>query len=83
MNCRHLRKNLAAHRAALALFAAGLAAVALFRVLRNSSAAMTWWVERVSMPFKQAISALVDPLPFSFCELAATLAILADRKSVV
>lgn len=77
MNCRHLRKNLAAHRAALALFAAGLAAVALFRVLRNSSAAMTWWVERVSMPFKQAVSALVDPLPFSFCELAATLAILA------
>ena len=49
MNCRHLRKNLAAHCAALALFAAGLAAVALFRVLRNSSAAMTWWVERVVM----------------------------------
>ncbi|MGN0975477.1 MAG: DUF3810 family protein, partial [Gemmiger sp.] len=37
---------------------------------------MDWWTDHVSMPFKEAVSALADPLPFSFCELAATVAIL-------
>lgn len=37
---------------------------------------MDWWLQWCSMPFKRAVSALVDPLPFSFCELAVTLVIL-------
>ncbi len=31
-----------------------------------SAAAMQWWVEYVSMPVKRFVSALVEPLPFSF-----------------
>ena len=76
MKRRTICKNLAAHRFALTVLAAGLAAIVLFRVLRGRQAAMQWWVETISMPVKRAVSALVDPLPFSFCELAATAAIL-------
>ena len=65
-----------AHKAGLALLGGGVAALGVFWVARRSAAAMQWWVEYVSMPVKRFVSALVEPLPFSFCELAATAAIL-------
>ena len=55
----------------------GLAELGAFWYFRRSIAAMNWFIQYVSMPYKRVLSALVDPLPFSFCELAATLAILA------
>ncbi len=64
------------HRAALALLAAGLLALGAFYAARGSAAAMAFWVERVSMPCKRVLSALVDPLPFSACEAGATALIL-------
>ena len=65
-----------AHKAGLALLGGGVAALGVFWAARRSTAAMQWWVEYVSMPVKRFVSALVEPLPFSFCELAATAAIL-------
>ena len=65
-----------AHKAGLALLGGGVAALGVFWAARRSAAAMQWWVEYVSMPAKRFVSALVEPLPFSFCELAATAAIL-------
>ena len=65
-----------AHKAGLALLGGGAAALGVFWAARRSAAAMQWWVEYVSMPVKRFASALVEPLPFSFCELAATAAIL-------
>ncbi len=65
-----------AHRRALALLAAGVLALCLFWAARGSAAAMTWWVNRVSMPCKRLLSALADPLPFSVCEAGATALIL-------
>lgn len=65
-----------AHKAGLALLGGGVAALGAFWAARRSAAAMQWWVEYVSMPVKRFVSALVEPLPFSFCELAATAAIL-------
>lgn len=62
-------------RFSLALLAAGLAALGLFWALRGHTAAMVWWVDTVSMPAKRVLSALVDPLPFSGCELGAVLLI--------
>ena len=64
------------HRFALALLAAGLAALGLFWALRGNTAAMVWWVDAVSMPAKRGLSALVDPLPCSGCELGAVVLIL-------
>lgn len=64
------------HRTALALLAAGLLALCAFWAARGNAAAMAWWVERVSMPCKRLLSALVDPLLLSACELGATLLIL-------
>ena len=64
------------HKAGLALLGGGVAALGAFWAARRSAAAMQWWVEYVSMPVKRFVSALVEPLPFSFCELAATAAIL-------
>lgn len=65
-----------AHKAGLALLGGGVAALGVFWAARRNAAAMQWWVEYVSMPVKRFVSALVEPLPFSFCELAATAAIL-------
>ncbi len=65
-----------AHRAALGWLAAGLLALCAFWAARGHAAAMAWWVARVSMPCKRALSALVDPLPFSVCEAGATALIL-------
>lgn len=72
-----VQKFFRAHKAGLALLCGGLAVLVIFWAARRSSSAMAWWVAAVSMPVKRMISALVDPLPFSFCELAATAAILA------
>ena len=64
------------HRAGLAGLAAGCLALLAFMLARGSRPAMDWWLSAVSMPVKRGISALVDPLPFSACELGATLLIL-------
>ena len=65
------------HRAAWAALAAGLAALGVFYALRGNRALMDAWLQTVSMPVKRAVSFLVDPLPFSACELGATVLILA------
>ena len=62
-------------RAWLALLLGG-AARALFYAARSNTAAMDWWIERVSMPVKRGVSWVVDPLPFSACELGATVLVL-------
>ena len=67
---------LRAHRAALSALALGLAALALFYLTRGNAAVMDWWLAHVSMPVKRGISFLADPLPFSVCELGATVLIL-------
>lgn len=64
------------HRLCLGALAAAFAALCVFWLARGSPAAMAWWVERVSMPFKRAVSAAADLLPVSVCELGATLLIL-------
>ena len=63
------------HRAACLGLLAGLAALGLFAALRSNTAVMDWWLARVSMPVKRGVSALVDPLPGSACELGATVLI--------
>lgn len=65
-----------AHRVGLAALAAGLAALGLFFAARGSRTGMDWWLDTVSMPVKRGISLLVDPLPFSACELGATVLIV-------
>lgn len=69
---RHCR----AHRIALGLLAAALAGLCLFWAARGNRAWMDAWLSHVSMPVKRAVSALVDPLPFSVCEAAVTVGIL-------
>ena len=51
----------------------GLAALGAFWYFRRSIAAMNWFIQCVSMPYKRVLSALVDPLPFSAGELVCTL----------
>lgn len=51
----------------------GLAALGAFWYFRRSIAAMNWFIQYVSMPYKRVLSALVDPLPFSAGELVCTL----------
>ena len=64
------------HRAACLWLLAGLTAWGLFVAARGNRSAMDWWLAHVSMPVKRGISALVDPLPFSACELGATVLIV-------
>lgn len=64
------------HGGGLAALLAGLAALGLFYWARRSTAAMDWWLDNVSMPVKRGVSFLVDPLPFSACELGAMVLIL-------
>ena len=64
------------HRAGLLALAAGFAAWGLFYIARRSTAAMDWWLTYVSMPVKRGLSFIVDPLPFSACELGATVLIV-------
>lgn len=72
-----LAAGLRRHRAALVLLTLALLGLCLFWAARGSRAWMDAWLRNVSMPFKRAVSAAVDPLPFSACEAAATLAVLA------
>lgn len=65
-----------AHRVTLMLLAAALAGLALFWAARDNRAWMDAWLAYVSMPVKRAVSALVDPLPFSVCEASVTVLIL-------
>ena len=74
--CKTLTAWLRRHRAACLGLLAGLAALGLFAAARGNRAAMDWWLAHVSMPVKRGISALVDPLPFSACELGATVLIV-------
>ena len=67
--CKTLTAWLRRHRAACLGLLAGLAALGLFAAARGNRTAMYWWLAHVSMPVKRGISALVDPLPFSACEL--------------
>ena len=76
MNCKNCTTWLRRHRTACLGLLAGLAALGLFAAARGDRAAMDWWLAHVSMPVKCGISALVDPLPFSACELGATVLIL-------
>ena len=64
------------HRAGLLALAVGFAAWGLFYIARRSTAAMDWWLAYVSMPVKRGFSFIVDPLPFSTCELGATVLIV-------
>ena len=64
------------YRRLLVTLAAGLAAVGLFYAARGSTKAMDWWVWRVSMPVKRGLGAVTDLVPFSVCELGATVLIL-------
>ncbi len=74
--CKTITAWLRCHLAACLGLLAGLAALGLFAAVRSNRAAMDWWLAHVSMPVKRSISALVDPLPFSACELGATVLIL-------
>ena len=74
--CKTLTAWLRRHRAACLGLLAGLAALGLFAAARGNRAAMDWWLAHVSMPVKRGISALVDPLTFSACELGATVLIV-------
>ncbi|WP_455501810.1 DUF3810 domain-containing protein [Gemmiger sp.] len=64
------------HIGGLIALAAGCAALGLFYLARGDTAAMDWWLEHISMPVKRGVSFLVDPLPFSACELGATVLIV-------
>lgn len=65
-----------AHRAALALLAAGLLCLGAFYALRGNTSVMQAWVNAVSTPCKRALGGVADPLPFSACEAGATALIL-------
>ena len=81
--CKTLTAWLRRHRAACLGLLAGLAALGLFAAARGNRAAMDWWLAHVSMPVKRGISALVDPLPFSACELGATVLIVGALAFLV
>ena len=81
--CKTLTAGLRRHRAACLGLLAGLAALGLFAAARSNQAAMDWWLAHVSMPIKWGISALVDPLPFSACELGATVLIVGALAFLV
>ena len=44
---------------------------------------MDWWLAHISMPVKRGISFAVDPLPFSACELGATVLCLGALALLV
>ena len=57
----------------LAFLAAGCLLVGAFRLARKNRPAMEWVAAHISVPFKRAASALVDPLPFSGAEAVCLL----------
>lgn len=73
---QRLLHRLGRHRVAWGLLGAGLAGLVLFWLARGNRAWMDAWLSGVSMPCKRAVSALVDPLPFSVCEASVTVLIL-------
>ena len=72
-----------AHRGGLAALAGGGAALGVFAAARRSRTAMDWWLAHISMPVKRGISFAVDPLPFSACELGATVLCLGALALLV
>lgn len=72
-----------AHRGELAALAGGGAALGVFAAARSSRTAMDWWLAHISMPVKRGISFAVDPLPFSSCELGATVLCLGALAMLV
>lgn len=66
----------AAHRGALLALSGAAAALVLFELSRFSRPLMNFWVDRVSMPIKQGLGALTNPLPFSVCEAGVTILVL-------
>lgn len=64
------------HRRAWLALGTGAGALCLFWTARGSTAAMEWWVWRVSMPVKRALGAFCELFPFSVCEIGATVLIL-------
>ena len=60
----------------LLALALGLAALGVFKWAQTDRALMDAFIARVSMPYKRALSALADPLPFSLGELLCTLGVL-------
>lgn len=56
----------------------GLAGLALYELEKGNRAAMEWWVKWVSMPIKRIIGAMVNPLPFSFCEIGILLLVALE-----
>ena len=72
-----------AHRGGLAALAGGGAALGVFAAARSSRTSMDWWLAHISMPVKRGISFAVDPLPFSACELGATVLCLGALALLV
>ena len=72
-----------AHRGGLAALAGGGAALGVFAAARSSRTAMDWWLAHISMPVKRGISFAVGPLPFSACELGATVLCLGALAMLV
>ena len=72
-----------AHRGGLAALAGGGAALGVFAAARSSRTAMDFWLAHISMPVKRGISFAVDPLPFSACELGATVLCLSALALLV
>ena len=72
-----MRGFLRRHRG-LHMAAASLAAfIGLFYLLRQCRGAMTFWSERVALPWEQAVSRLCAKAPFSVAELLIALAVSA------
>ena len=57
----------------LGFLATGCLLVGVFRLARKNRPAMEWVADHISVPFKRAASALVDPLPFSGAEAVCLL----------
>ena len=68
-----LRRHRGLHTAAVSL----AAFIGLFYLLRQSRGVMTFWSERVALPWEQAVSRLCAKVPFSVAELLIALAVSA------
>lgn len=56
----------------------GLVGLALYELEKGNSAAMAWWVKWIAMPLKRLVGGVVNPLPFSFCEIGILLLVLFE-----
>ena len=76
--CRHKIKHfLVSCRVQLAFLAGGFAALAVFWWARQNQSWMDWFIAHVSMPWKRAVSALFDPIPYSVGELICAGLVIA------